>query len=45
LVVVERLAEITDNDEDEGEQAWQQLHAEFERFAQSIDCGDLSINH
>ncbi len=45
LLAVERLAEIGDRNEDEGEQAWQQLQAEFERFAQSIDCGVLSINH
>lgn len=44
-LTVYRLAEITEMSEEEGEQAWRQLQAEFERFAQSVDCGVLSINH
>lgn len=45
LRTVDILAELTFNDEDAGENAWQQLAAEFERFAQASAEGEITINH
>ena len=39
------IAEISDEDEDEGDKAWQVLQAEFERFAQAIVSGEITIHH
>lgn len=39
------VAEISDKDEDEGEKAWQVLQAEFERFAQAVVSGEVTIHH
>jgi len=46
LLAVEALAEISDKDADEGDNAWQGLLAEFERFAASHEYGEsISTNH
>jgi len=45
LDAFDELAEISDIDENEGDRAWQSLHAEFERFAQAIVSGENSIHH
>jgi len=39
------LAEIATTDEDAGENAWQLLQAEYEKFATECDLGEESINH
>jgi hypothetical protein len=38
------MAELSWEDEDDGDEAWQQLRAEFERFAQAIVSGEISIH-
>ena len=45
LNALDDVAEISDSDEDAGDKAWQVLHAEFERFAQAIVSGEITIHH
>ena len=45
LDALDDVAEISDTDEDAGDKAWQVLHAEFERFAQAIVSGEITIHH
>jgi len=45
LRTVDILAEVTFNNEAAGENAWQQLAAEFERFAQASAEGENTINN
>ena len=45
LRTVDILADLTFNDEAAGDNAWQQLGAEFERFAQALAEGEITINH
>jgi len=45
LDALDDVAEISDTDENAGDKAWQVLHAEFERFAQAIVSGEITIHH
>ena len=45
LCALDALAELTAKDEGEGDQAWQRLHAEYDRFCQSTSDGKLSTSH
>ena len=45
LDALDDVAEISDTDENAGDTAWQVLHAEFERFAQAIVSGEITIHH
>jgi hypothetical protein len=45
LNALDDVAEISDADENEGDKAWLGLHAEFERFAQAIVSGEITIHH
>jgi len=46
LLSVEVMAEILEHQgSDASEVAWSTLFAEFEKFAESIDKGDIATNH
>ena len=45
LDALDVVAEISDTDENAGDRAWQVLHAEFERFAQAVVSGEMTIHH
>ena len=45
LRAVDALAEVTYEDENEGDLAWQRLQAEYEKFATAQNMGESSVNH
>lgn len=45
LRAMDSLSEIAWEDADEGDLAWQRLHAEFDKFATETDRGGSAVNH
>jgi len=45
MQVVDVIATIADQDEEEGFKAWDSLQAEYDKFATAHDCGELSTIH
>ena len=45
MIALDSLAEVSEKNEAEGEQAYQLLRAEFDKFATEVECGKKSTDH